>query len=285
MQDKICTGCGSPAAFQTANGKWYCMASYHACPAVLEKRRKTYLKKYGTEHPNRSPEVQSERKRHNIEKYGVDHPMKAEALQGRVAKTNRERYGVDNPFAAKSVQAKIKRTNVERYGVENVSQSSEIQARREATFLKRFGATQILATEAAHVKGRATRLRKYGVEHLSQHPMYFRIMQKDRFRRKPVEAGGKLFMVQGAEGQVLLELLDNGFPASAIETDPSKVPAIWYTKPSGRRARYYPDIYIPHRNWIIEVKSMYTFLANKETNLLKRSACIKAGYRFNFIVR
>ncbi len=285
MQDQICAGCGKPAAFQLANGKWYCTASYRACPGVLEKRRKTYFKKYGTEHPNRNPEVQASRRRHNVEKYGVDHPMKAEELQNQVAKTNQIRYGVDNPFAAKAIQAKIKRTNLQKYGVENPSQNPDVQARREATFLEKYGVTQILAAKATHVKGKATRLRKYGVEYLSQNPMYFRIMQKDRFRRKAVEVGGKTFMVQGAEGQVLLELIDNGFPADAIETDPSKVPTIWYTKPNGKRARYYPDIYIPHRNWIVEVKSMYTFLANKETNLLKRKACIEAGYKFNFIIR
>lgn len=205
--------------------------------------------------------------------------------ENRFAKTNRKRYGVDNPFAAELIQAKIRRTNLQKYGVENVSQNSGIQARREATFLKRFGATQILATVHAHTKAKATRLQKYGVEYLSQNPMYFRIMQKDRFRRKAVEVGGKTFMVQGAEGQVLLELIDNGFPADAIETDPSKVPTIWYMKPNGKRARYYPDIFIPQRNWIIEVKSVYTFLANKETNLLKRKACIEAGYKFNFIIR
>ncbi len=211
--------------------------------------------------------------------------MKSEEFQKQVAKTNQERYGVDNPFAAELIQAKIRRTNLQKYGVENVSQSSEVQAQREATFLKRFGATQILATEYAHTKARATRLRRYGVEYLSQNPMYFRIQQKGRFRRKSIELGGKTFVIQGVEGQVLLELIDNGFPVNAIETDPSKVPAIWYMKPNGKRARYYPDIYIPHRNWIIEVKSMYTFLANKETNLLKRKACIEAGYKFNFIIR
>jgi hypothetical protein len=151
---------------------------------------------------------------------------------------------------------------LEKYGVENASQNPEIQARKVATFIKR-----------------------YGVAHHFQNPMMFRIILKGLFRRKEVKAGGRVFMVQGAEDRVLLELLDNGFPADAIETDPGKVPVIWYTRLNGRRARYYPDIYIPDRKWIIEVKSMWTFLLEKENNLLKREACIKAGYKFNFIIR
>ena len=45
---------------------------------------------------------------------------------------------------------------------------------------------------------------------------------------------------------------------------------------------YYSDIYIKKENKIIEVKSEWTFKINKKKNLLKKEACLKAGYKFEF---
>lgn len=50
----------------------------------------------------------------------------------------------------------------------------------------------------------------------------------------------------------------------------------------GKKRRYYPDIFIPHQNRIIEVKSKYTFEKDKEKNLLKSLACKKLGFNFEF---
>ena len=63
--------------------------------------------------------------------------------------------------------------------------------------------------------------------------------------------------------------------------------SISYIKPNGRPAKYYPDIYIPKDNLIIEVKSKWTYSGKPEwleTNLLKQQATIVAGYNFKFLI-
>ena len=46
--------------------------------------------------------------------------------------------------------------------------------------------------------------------------------------------------------------------------------------------RYYPDIYIPSQNKIIEVKSPYTYHKQLEQNICKKEQVIKDGYIFEF---
>lgn len=257
-----CKGCGRTGLFQMKNGAIYCAPSPNACPGIQKKTIKTCTERFGVPHPNQNPDVQAQRKKHNIERYGVDHPYKTKELQDRVAATNLERYGVKNPFASKTVQKKIRATLKANYGVENPSQNSDIQAKKVATFMKH-----------------------YGFPHHFQNPMMFRILQKGRLSKKTVELQGKTFVFQGAEGKVLKELLKSGVAVCSIETDPTKMPAIWYTRSNGKKARYYPDIFIPEQNWLIEVKSMWTFMVQKEDNLRKREACLKAGFKFNFVIR
>ena len=51
-----------------------------------------------------------------------------------------------------------------------------------------------------------------------------------------------------------------------------------------KRRVYYPDIYIPKDNRIIEVKSFYTYEKELEKNLAKRESVIKSGYLFDFYI-
>jgi hypothetical protein len=45
---------------------------------------------------------------------------------------------------------------------------------------------------------------------------------------------------------------------------------------------YFCDIYISKENKIIEVKSQYTYEKELERNILKKEACIRYGYAFEF---
>lgn len=64
------------------------------------------------------------------------------------------------------------------------------------------------------------------------------------------------------------------------------MPEIWYFE-NGKNHRYYPDIYIPRDNLLIEVKSEWTYRGKEEwyfTNLLKKQACIDAGYNYQLML-
>ena len=46
--------------------------------------------------------------------------------------------------------------------------------------------------------------------------------------------------------------------------------------------KYYPDILIPHKNLLIEVKSTWTYEVKLKKNLEKKAACQKLNYKFEF---
>jgi hypothetical protein len=101
--------------------------------------------------------------------------------------------------------------------------------------------------------------------------------------------GGRTFRVQGYEPQALEWILRNTtVKASDIRVDTSgEVPTILYKL--GRRTRsYFPDIFIPKRNTIVEVKSTYTLgLASGNgwrKNQAKAKAVLTAGYKFVMLV-
>ncbi len=45
---------------------------------------------------------------------------------------------------------------------------------------------------------------------------------------------------------------------------------------------YFPDIYIPESNVIIEVKSDYTYEKELDKNIAKSQASVECGYNFQF---
>ncbi len=60
------------------------------------------------------------------------------------------------------------------------------------------------------------------------------------------------------------------------------MPRIEYYDNENVKHYYFPDIFISKDNKIIEVKSTWTYKCKKETNLLKKEACEKQGYIFEF---
>lgn len=51
---------------------------------------------------------------------------------------------------------------------------------------------------------------------------------------------------------------------------------------NNKTRRYYPDIYIPSQNKIIEVKSDYTYNKTLEQNKCKMKKCVEDGINFEF---
>jgi len=48
--------------------------------------------------------------------------------------------------------------------------------------------------------------------------------------------------------------------------------------------KYYPDIFIPNDNLIIEVKSPWTLAKQRNINNKKKRATVKKGYNFMFMI-
>lgn len=79
-------------------------------------------------------------------------------------------------------------------------------------------------------------------------------------------------MLQGYENVAIDELLKT-YNENDIELD--NIPKIPFDN-----KWYFPDIFIPIKNLIIEVKSSYTYEKQLEKNLLKAKATIEFGYNY-----
>ncbi len=90
---------------------------------------------------------------------------------------------------------------------------------------------------------------------------------------------GKIVYIQGYESFALNELIKI-YNEDDIHIGVLSMPEIWYHGDDGRYHRYFPDIYIPKDNLLIEVKSTFTFAQNKRKVHITRNTCEALGYNF-----
>lgn len=115
--------------------------------------------------------------------------------------------------------------------------------------------------------------------------LIFQKSKKNSYLNKEyILPSGRIIQLRGHEPKAMDELLKI-YNEKDILTQNDLMPIISYIKPNGRKAKYFPDIYIPTDNLIIEVKSLWTYSGTPEhltINLLKEQATIAAGYKFKF---
>jgi hypothetical protein len=159
--------------------------------------------------------------------------------------------------------SKIRETMLSRYGVEHSSQLASVKLKRKTTMLSR-----------------------YGVDHALQSKELFDKNLKTAYKYKTYHLGKRKVKVQGYEPQALDYIRsEKGIKPSQIECGigNSKIPSITYNY-KGNTKVYHPDIFIPHLNLIVEVKSEFTYQYSRKINRIKRKAAIASGYRFVFLV-
>jgi hypothetical protein len=106
-----------------------------------------------------------------------------------------------------------------------------------------------------------------------------RIREASYKKHYKIKIGNQYVRVSGYERFVIPELLKKykrediliGFEIEPIEYEFE-----------GKFKKYYPDVFIISENKIIEVKSSYTFEADKNKNIAKQKACKEQGYDFEF---
>ena len=139
---------------------------------------------------------------------------------------------------------------------------------------------------------------KYGVKYQMQRQEIFNKQQKSAFEFNDYTLpNGNVIQIQGYEHfayDILINKYDdedlfNGYNTRPIieykysEEDSdfsnSKEDSEKSEKSNHRKMhKYYPDIFIPSVNKIIEVKSDYTFYKDMEKNLIKLQTCIDQKY-------
>lgn len=228
-------------------------------PETVNKRKQTNFERTGYEEPLSNPEIIAKGKITSLEKFGTEFPMQNKEVQIKGELTRIELYGTAYPMQNAIQREQIKQTNIERYGVPNALQNSEIRT-----------------------KGCETNIEKYRVPYPMQNAEFAESIMSASGRFKTKKAtlpSGMEISYQGFELIAILELLKT-YKEEDFLLRKSEVPEIWYE--TDKRHRYYSDIYIPSKNLIIEVKSEWTWTQYLETNLLKKQACLDAGYNYEF---
>lgn len=163
---------------------------------------------------------------------------------------------------------------------ENVKHMAD--AYKNTMFLK-YGVSNGFQVPEIKEKSKRTCLRKYGVDNAMKCDEIALKSSKNAYTLKPYTLpSGKIIKVQGYEPFAINTLLKT-YDECDIITSRTKMPKFLYVTLDNKLHRYYPDIYIPKDNLIIEVKSTYTELKNVTGNY-KQKSVIDAGYNYRKMI-
>jgi hypothetical protein len=124
-----------------------------------------------------------------------------------------------------------------------------------------------------------TTWKKFRCGHRCKECLQHRRASNSRTSKRYTLPSGKIIIVDGAEPCALDELLEMGIKEEDIFTG-DDCPIVYYNF-NGERKRYFPDIFIPSKNILIEVKSTFTLNTQLVKNMAKFEA---AGTMYNFFV-
>jgi hypothetical protein len=268
----------------------------------LAKIKKTNLERHGVEHPIQSPTIKEKIDNTMLEKYGTKHALQNTYLKSKAEDTCMKNHGVKNPFESDKIKDLIKETNNLRYGADYVVESEIIKEKIRETNIERYGVSCSLLNEGVMDKIRTTNIERYGCEHPFQNSLVRDKFKQTNLERYEVEypaqnqdvmertqknakkykeytmPSGVIRKVQGYEHFALGELL-KVYSENHIKTDRKEVPRIQYEM-NEMKKYYFPDIFIPHENKIVEVKSTWTLNFKPEQIQLKKKACEDQGYNY-----
>ena len=245
-----------------------------------EKRTATIVKRFGVECVWDSPEIQEKKTNTTLANWGVSNPFFSKEIREKIKSTTNTRYGVDHSIQSQEVQDKIKATNMKNIGVERPLQLKAIREKGNETMLRTTGFAYGTQSQAAKDKAKATNLAVRGVPHQSQCPEVHQKMLASSFSVKEYTfPSGETIRYQGYELSAVKLLVTSSIAINDIVEGYEKLKEIeiWYEF-GGTEHRYFPDIFVPSQNKIIEVKSTYTYQLHKEQNHAKLQATKELGY-------
>lgn len=255
-----------PTCAKQYRGKYYSISEgyrfhdhcSHSCrnrnPEYAAKLAATNLERYGHKNNMHGVETRAKTKQKWIEKYGVEVPTQAEEIKAKVRTTNQLRRGVDWPAQDKLVLEKYKVTMMERHGVDHSFKTGNSQR---------------------------TCMERYGVANPMMHPEIFRkTLRGLKSTKQGILPSGQTYMYQGYENVAVQKLLEFVNEDEMLVGDPTKLPVIEYFNPvKEKNCRYFPDIWIPHLNLIVEVKSTWTMKRQLQENMAKHNAALRLGFK------
>lgn len=246
---------------------------------MIETQKKTMIDTYGVSHPMHVPEFKKKQEETMIANYGVSHNShNPDTIQKR-KDTLIEHFGVAHHFQLPEKIEERRENCRKKFGVDHHLQRDDILAKQRQTNLERRGVEYSLQSEEVRAKGVATNLLVYGVEHPSQNQEVMERTQKNAKKYKEFKMpSGEIRNVQGYEPFALTDLL-KVYTEDQIKTGRKEIPRIQY-EVDGKKRYHFPDIFIPHENKIIEVKSTWTYKCETDNIQLKKKAAEEQGFLY-----
>lgn len=182
---------------------------------------------------------------------------------------------MDCKNCSKPIDKSVKRFTRHYCSIKCQNTHSEFQATVRKTNLEKYGEEY----PSHDIKGHKTNLERYGTVYPMQNEEIFVKSMKARFKIKEyITETGKVFKYQGYEN-VAIDFLINHFDVNENQIINRDLPKILYLNPILQKtSRYYPDIWVPKLNLLIEVKSEYTIKHEPEVIYAKQQACRDAGF-------
>jgi hypothetical protein len=241
----------------------------------VNKIRITTMEHYGVENASQSEEIKEAKNKTYIAHYGA-HPKKTKEVQDKYIKTCLDRYNCINSAQAPHIKEKIKKTFDELYQGHPMF-NNEIKEKVKITCIERYGGYPAECDEVKE-KTKITNLNKYGCHPSQTVEVLNKIIHSSSSYKDYIMPSGEIRIIQGYE-KFALDLLLLEYTEEQIKTDRKYVPHIKYTY-NEKNKIYFPDIYIPHKNLIIEVKSDWIYNIELEKNKTKEKATFEAGYNY-----
>ena len=237
------------------------------------------LERYGVKHALQNNDLKSKSEETCMQNHGVKNPFESGKIKEKIKETNNERYGADYGVESDIVKGKIKETNLERYGFTCSLLNQDVMDKIKATNLERYDAEHPFQNITVQDKFKQTNRERYQVDYPAQNQEVAERTQKNAKKYKEYTMpSGTIRKVQGYEPFALRDLLEI-YSEDQIKTDRKDVPHVQYTV-EGKKRVHFPDIFIPHENKLIEVKSTWTLRCKRDNIQLKRNACEEQGFRY-----
>lgn len=268
--------CGSKLTLYTTTNTYPRSCGKRACVGKITSEVKK----------NWTPEQRKQDSDNKKAASAAETPEKKQSRKDKCKETNLKNHGVEWTTQSEVVKIKAKKTKLDRHGDENYNNSTMISATNLAKPREE--------KDEINEKRRVTNLITYGVENTCMLPSHSSKTNTANAKVKDyILPSGKIIGVRGYEPTAIDTLLGLYQESDILLHDDYseyQIQVFSYTSGSGRNAKYYPDIYIPSENRIIEIKSQWWWDGNGKTdekyttrlanNLRKRQAVIDAGYNY-----
>lgn len=233
--------------------KSYCSTT---CAAKSEYVKKKHKEAWKNLSEKEREVIQSKKENTSLKRFGVSNPAMSQQVQNKMKRTCCRRYGVSSIFKDTS---RIKKGMLKKYGVEYCMQVPEIFEKARKTCLEKFGYEHFFQDTDAI---RRIMKEKYGVEHSMQVPEIKQKALLSSQSLKKVECGGRTYLCQGYEKQVIPRLVQKfGVTNVVSQFDPE------FESLKLENSTYTPDAYLKNKDIYIDAKSTWTFLGITPTVL------------------